>query len=614
MNFTFKKQIGTIAIVLISSFFTSAVIAAPTAPAIRAPGKPAAQPAPVISRESPPPATTATTEPTPQPAASAPAAKTEPAVSTPPQTVQPAQPATPPQTAQPAAVPTQTSRSETTTDNPVQPKTQPASVNPAKTQSTPVAHQPTVTSTPAVTTAPAANTSNKTSTPAATTKPETTKTATTKPAATNKQSSTTVPGHPFRIQNKAENYNSLLSKTATRKLDAALADMIGGYGEKVPGLAVIVYKNGKEVYRNMMGNRFLSPRNKNWNLPVTSDSRFRVASISKVFTATGYMQLVEEGKINLDEDVSRYLGFTLRNPSYPNKAITSRMLLSHTSSIRDYPTPYVPFKSNVKSFFTSADCWTKSKAPGSYFSYCNLNFVLLATIMEKVSGQRFDKYITKKVLKPLDIKGSFNLRDFSDSDLQKMGTLYRKTKGESGRYYAQIDDRPIDLPSASMLSSYRPGTNAGIFSPQGGLRISPEELGHMLEMLLNRGKYKGREILKSATVQLMEKPVWNYTPAQPNGDINNDAIESYGLALQYFSGSGSTKPAPNRPDFDLVGHLGEAYGFIGGLMWQPGTRNGFIFLQNGFATDYKHNKGRYSRNYRWEENFMKAIIENVFPK
>ena len=546
MNFTLKKQIRTIAIVLISSFFTSAVTAAPAAPAIRAPGKPAAQPAPVISRETPPPATTATTEPAPQPAASAPAAKTQ--------------------------------------------------------------------STPAVTTAPAANTSNKTSTPAATTKPETTKTVTTKPAETQKKSSTTVPGHPFRIQNKAENYNSLLSKTATRKLDAALADMIGGYGEKVPGLAVIVYKNGKEVYRNMMGNRFLSPRNKNWNLPVTSDSRFRVASISKVFTATGYMQLVEEGKINLDEDVSRYLGFTLRNPGYPNKAITSRMLLSHTSSIRDYPTPYVPFKSNVKSFFTSADCWTRSKAPGSYFSYCNLNFVLLATIMEKVSGQRFDKYITKKVMKPLDIKGSFNLRDFSDSDLQKMGTLYRKTKGESGRYYAQIDDRPIDLPSASMLSSYRPGTNAGIFSPQGGLRISPEELGHMLEMMLNRGKYKGREILKPATVQLMEKTVWNYTPAQPNGDINNDAIESYGLALQYFSGSGSTKPAPNRPDFDLVGHLGEAYGFIGGLMWQPGTKNGFIFLQNGFATDYKHNKGRYSRNYRWEENFMKAIIENVFPK
>ena len=548
-----KKQISTIAVALIFSFYTAAATAAPVAPMVRAPG---------ASGGTVPRQTSA------QSTATAP---------------------------QPVAGPEQASQSAT-----------------EKPESTPVTTAPVETTQPVTVSAAATDTAPAASKPVTTSQPKTTEAV--KSAAAQKQSATVVPGHPFRIQNKVENYNSLLSKTATRKLDAALADMIGGYGEKVPGLAVIVFKNGKEVYRNMMGNRFLSPRNKNWNLPVTSESRFRVASISKIFTAAGYMKLVEEGKINLDEDVSRYLGFTLRNPNYPNKPITSRMLLSHTSSIRDYPTPYVPFKSNVKSFFTSADCWTIGKAPGSYFSYCNLNFVLLATITEKVSGQRFDKYMTKNVLKPLDIKGSFNLRDFSSSDLQKMGTLYRKTKGESGRYYAQIDDRPIDLPSASLLSSYRPGTNAGIFSPQGGLRISPDELAHMLEMLLGQGKFKGREILKPATVQLMEKPVWKYNPAQPNGNIENDSIESYGLALQYFSGNGSTKPAPNRPDFDLIGHLGEAYGFIGGLMWQPGTKNGFIFLQNGFATDYKHNKGRYSRNYRWEENFMKTIIENVFPK
>ena len=548
-----KKQISTIAVALIFSFYSAVTAAAPAAPTVRAPGASAG----TVPRQTSVQSTTST----PQPAA------------------EPEQ-ASPPATEKPESPPVITAPVETT---------QPVPVSTAATRNAPAAGKPVATS------------QQK--------EPETVK-----PAATKNQSTDVVPGHPFRIQNKTENYNSLLSKTATRKLDAALADMIGGYGEKVPGLAVIVYKNGREVYRNMMGNRFLSPRNKNWNLPVTSESRFRVASISKIFTAAGYMKLVEEGKINLDEDVSRYLGFTLRNPNYPNKAITSRMLLSHTSSIRDYPTSYVPFKSNIQSFFTSADCWTRGKAPGSYFSYCNLNYVLLATIIEKVSGQRFDKYMTKNVLKPLDIKGSFNLRDFSSSDLQKMGTLYRKTKGESGRYYAQIDDRPIELPSASLLSSYRPGTNAGIFSPQGGLRISPEELAHMLEMLLNQGKYRGREILKPATIQLMEKPVWKYNPAQPNGNIENDSIESYGLALQYFSGSGSTKPTPNRPDFDLIGHLGEAYGFIGGLMWQPGTKNGFLFLQNGFATDYKHNKGRYSRNYRWEENFMKTIIENVFPK
>ena len=577
-----KKQISTIAVALIFSFYSTVASAAPVAPAVRTPNKPAAQTSPTISRETQQStATTAAAEPVTQPTSPVPSASTEPVT------------ATPPQTTQPTTVPEQTSQPATTTNNTVQTVTQPTSVTPANTQSAPVVIKSPVTT-------------------ASATKP---KTETAKPASTQKQSSTAVvPGHPFRIQNKEENYNSFLNKTATRKLDAALADMIGGYGEKVPGLAVIVYKNGKEVYRNMMGNRFLSPRNKNWNLPVTADSRFRVASISKIFTATGYMQLVEQGKINLDEDVSRYLGFTLRNPKYPNKAITSRMLLSHTSSIRDYPSPYVPFKSNVKSFFTSADCWTKAKAPGTYFSYSNLNFILLATIIEQVSGQRFDKYITKNVLKPLDIKGSFNLRDFSSSDLQKMGTLYRKTNGEADRYYAQIDDRPIELPNATTLANYRPGTNAGIFSPQGGLRVSPNELSHMLVMLMNRGNYQGKQVLKPATVQLMEKQVWQYTPAQPNGDIENDAIESYGLALQYFSGTGSTKPAPNRPDFDLIGHLGEAYGFIGGLMWQPDTKNGFVFLQNGFATGYKQNKGRYSRNYRWEENVMKAIIENAFAK
>ncbi len=446
------------------------------------------------------------------------------------------------------------------------------------------------------------------------TKSTSAKTAAKNTAAQEKDKNVVTPGHPFRIQDKKENYRSHLSKAATKRLDTTLANMIGGSEDKVPGLAVIVFKDGKEIYRNMMGNRFLSPRNPKWNLPVTADSRFRVASISKIFTAAGYLKLAEQGKIKLDEDVSRYLGFTLRNPHFPNKVITSRMLLSHTSSIRDYPTPYVPFKSSVKAFFSSSDCWTPAtRAPGVYFSYSNLNYVLLGTIIEKVTGQRFDKYMTQAILKPLDIKGSFNLRDFSSSDIQKMGTIYRKTKGESGRYYAQIDDRPLELPDSGRLASYRPGTNAGLFSPQGGLRISPDELTHMLQMLMDKGKYKGTQILSPNTVRLMETQIWKYDPVSQNGNIEDSSIESYGMPLQLFRGDGETRPAPNRPGFHLLGHLGEAYGFIGGLMWQPETQNGFIFLQNGCASSGNINKGTYSLNYRWEENFMKAIIDNVFP-
>ena len=239
MKFSYhKKQISTIAVALIFSFYMTIASAAPVAPTVRAPGSSAG----TVSRE------TAAT-----PVSNAPTAATPPAGSG------KTNPSTPADTAQadtPPANTTQT-RSETTAAN-----------------------------TSGTTLAPTAKTQN---TPATKTNTETVR-----PSATQKENPAVVPGHPFRIQNKEENYNSLLNKTATRKLDAALTDMIGGYGEKVPGLAVIVFKDGKEVYRNMMGNRFLSPRNKNWNLPVTSDSRFRVASISKIFTATGYMQLVEE--------------------------------------------------------------------------------------------------------------------------------------------------------------------------------------------------------------------------------------------------------------------------------------------------------------------------------
>ena len=423
-----------------------------------------------------------------------------------------------------------------------------------------------------------------------------------------------VPGHPFSIQNKEENYKSSLPPAVTKKLNTAFASMIGGTGERVPGLAVIIFKDGKEVYRNMMGNRFLSPRNPNWNLPVTADSRFRVASLSKIFTAAAIMQLAEEKKLDLDADAGRYLGFSLRNPRYPDSKITPRMLLSHTSSIRDRAFSYIPYHTSAKSFFATADCWGKAgESPGKYFSYSNLNFILLATMVEKITGQRFDTYMNRHILHPLDIKGSFNPEDFNPGELQKLGTIYRKSNGPGDRYYAQIDDRPFTFSGREQRRHYRPGTNTGVFAPQGGLRISPEELSHMLQMLMHQGRYNGKQILQPNTVKIMATPVWVYDPAHPNGTIQKDAIESYGLSLQYFSGRGSTKAAPHRPDFDLVGHFGEAYGFIGGLLWQPQTKNGFIFLQNGQATPESKNAGRYSRNLRWEENFMNTIITNVFP-
>ena len=116
-------------------------------------------------------------------------------------------------------------------------------------------------------------------------------------------------------------------KHLTQELDA----MVGHNGTHVPGLGVEIYKNGKKAYTHFAGHRYFAEKPGQKDLPITSKTRFRAASVSKMFTAFTIMQLVDEGKLTLDEDVSDLLGFWLRNPNYPDTPITVRMLLSHTS-------------------------------------------------------------------------------------------------------------------------------------------------------------------------------------------------------------------------------------------------------------------------------------------
>ena len=103
--------------------------------------------------------------------------------------------------------------------------------------------------------------------------------------------------------------------------DAYFASLIGDTGTGVPGLAVLAYADGHEVYRFAAGVRRVDGE-RSW--PMTVDSRFRMASVSKMFTVFTLMELAEAGKLSLDDDVSEYLGFRLRHPSYPCRRSVSR--------------------------------------------------------------------------------------------------------------------------------------------------------------------------------------------------------------------------------------------------------------------------------------------------
>ena len=119
-------------------------------------------------------------------------------------------------------------------------------------------------------------------------------------------------------QQQADAHAKNLSSAAKKSLDHYFDQMIGDTGTKVPGLGVILYKDGKEVYSKFSGDRYIDTANPENNKPVTRDTRFRAASVSKQFTVFTLMQLAEQGKLRLDDDVSQYLGFTLRNPAYPD--------------------------------------------------------------------------------------------------------------------------------------------------------------------------------------------------------------------------------------------------------------------------------------------------------
>ena len=433
-----------------------------------------------------------------------------------------------------------------------------------------------------------------------------------------------------------------MSKESKAALDKEITQMVGDEGSKVPGLGVIVYKDGKEVYRNFQGRRYIDPQNPKNDLPMTADTRYRIASVSKQFVAFGIMQLVAQGKIDLDEDISQYLGFTLRNPNFPDTALTARMLLSHTSSLRDgevYSTPSSAglqefFKPDGKYYEDGAHFAPAGQAPGKYFEYCNLNYGILGTIIERLSGERFDKYMREHVLKPMDIQGSYNVGDFDAKEIEQVGVIYRKKKDgvwdEHGPWAAQMDDYrgQVQDPDFGLVTNpdvrkldgwdsvktYRPGTNATSFSPQGGLRLSGNELSHLLSMLMNNGTYRGRQIVRPDLLAEMFKVQWKYDPQHPNGAIYNGSMEAYGFAEQIIDGRGTSRVVKDKV-IPLQGHVGEAYGLMSGVMMRPGTKEGFIYISTGEAVEEDtdpRSAGQFSGNYIWEENIMNAICMNAF--
>ena len=313
---------------------------------------------------------------------------------------------------------------------------------------------------------------------------------------------------------------------------------------------------------------------------VTVQDPVRIASISKLVTALGVMRLVDQGRLDLDRDVSDYLGWPLRNPAFPDRPITLRLLLSHQSSLTDGADYVIPLGETLHARLADPRAWDPVHAPGSgWFRYTNLNFPVVAAVMERVTRERFDRLMTRLVLAPLRIDACFNWSGCSPAALNRAVVLYRAT-GEVARDDLQ-GVRPCPVATADGapcdLSAYRPGDKGALFSPQGGLRIGMTDLARIGRMLA-RG---GRGFLSRRSFAALTHAEWRFDGANGLDEDGTPAgfFCAYGLGLQRLGeGQGPCRDGLFGDGRVRIGHAGEAYGLRSGLWLDPVTGRGLAFF------------------------------------
>jgi CubicO group peptidase (beta-lactamase class C family) len=314
---------------------------------------------------------------------------------------------------------------------------------------------------------------------------------------------------------------------------------------------------------------------------LTIEDPVRIASVSKLVVAIGVMRLVEEGKLDLDRDVSDYLGWPLRNPAFPDRPITLRLLLSHTSSLTDGIDYALPYGTELRTALANPAAFDAAHPPGTWFHYANLNFPVIASVMERAAGERFDALMARLVLQPLGLDACFNWTTCSDAAVARAvvltapdGTVLRDDLG------GRRPDCPVLAPNGCDLAPYALGSNGALFSPQGGLRISARDLATIGRLLLNRG----RPLLSEASFVTLTTPVWRFDGA--NGETENGFFCAYGLAVQSLPGAhAGCRDALFGPSRAMIGHAGDAYGLRSGVWVEPATGTGIAFFATGNGDD-----------------------------
>ncbi|HLI63070.1 MAG TPA: serine hydrolase [Terriglobales bacterium] len=303
--------------------------------------------------------------------------------------------------------------------------------------------------------------------------------------------------------------------------------------DDIAGAVVVVVKDGNVLFAKGYGYSDVKSRK-----PVTvNDTLFRPGSISKTFTWTAVMQLVEQGKIDLNRDVNDYLDFKIPAPF--GKPVTMKDLMTHTPG----------FEETIKELFVAKDADMRPLQqylrehlpreifpPGTTPAYSNYGATLAGYIVQRVSGMPFDDYIEKNIFAPLGMTHS-SFREPLPDNLKPL----------MSQGYKLASQPPKDF---EFVQAW----------PAGSLSTTGEDMSHYMIAHLNDGEYNGARILQPATAQLMHSRAFGLAPSMN------------GMAYGFYEES--------RNGHRIIGHGGDSQWFHSDLHLMPDEHLGFFISYN----------------------------------
>lgn len=224
-------------------------------------------------------------------------------------------------------------------------------------------------------------------------------------------------------------------------------------------------------------------------IPVTEQTCFRVASVSKLVMTFGALSLVADGLLSLDEDVSARLGYAVHHPGYPDAPVTLRMLLTHTAALRDegsYGTRGMEPGCTLRELLADPANWLPRR-PGEAFHYTNFGVGIAGVVLERASGLPLDELMQRRVFSPLHIRASYDPRRIAPPEDLADGYAVRPLLPPRLRYdAASLAARPPEpfdperdyLAAAGRLITDSAGMAAlvRLLASQDGMGVLPGEL------------------------------------------------------------------------------------------------------------------------------------------